>query len=170
VRFVSATNRDLAAAVERGAFRRDLYFRLNGISIVVPPLRERTDEIAALAELFIGEACERFRRGRLPRLSEEALERLRAHAWPGNVRELRSALERAVLFCPGDLITTDHLPDFAGHTPGAPPAGGERDKLLEALSACAGNQTRAARLLGISRNTLLARLDRYGLPRPRKPR
>ena len=192
VRFVAATNRALELEVERGAFRADLYFRLNGISVRIPPLRERRDEIEPLAAELIANACERISRATVPALSANACRALHAHPWPGNVRELRNLMERAVVLCSGDVIETYHFwieapppaaepiasPGSAGARSNAQRCGGEiepveaageqRDAVVEALFRCGGNQTQAARLLGISRRTLLARLDRLGLPRPRK--
>jgi transcriptional regulator with GAF, ATPase, and Fis domain len=178
VRFIAATNRNLAAEVARGAFRQDLYYRLTGITLVVPPLRERLDELEGLAGLFLAEASAELKRGSCPALSGEALRRLREHPWPGNVRELRHALHRAVALCDGAEIAPEHLlldtpaPDTGPRPPAAPAleprAAAERDRIREALERCAGNQTRAARLLGMSRTTLAARLTAYGFARPRK--
>jgi len=181
VRFVAATNRNLEAEVARGAFRQDLYYRLNGISLVIPPLRERVGEIAALAEQFIREACRSSGRA-VPALSPAAQALLRTRDWPGNIRELRNVCERAVLLCTGDVIEPEHLslsaplPDVEAPPPPrapeaalSPTAQRQRDEIVEALARCAGNQSRAAKLLGISRKTLVARLDAFGLPRPRKP-
>ena len=181
VRFIAATNRNLEAEVARGTFRQDLYYRLNGISLVIPPLRERAFAIAQLAAQFIGNASAAAGRAALT-LSPAAEALLRARDWPGNIRELRNVCERAVLLCPGDVIEPEHLslpPDAApASSPSAPSieptaltphAQRQRDELVDALARCAGNQSRAAKLLGISRKTLVARLDAYGLPRPRKP-
>jgi transcriptional regulator with PAS, ATPase and Fis domain len=169
VRFISATNRDLEAEVTRGAFRRDLFFRLNGFALTIPPLRERPLDIPVLARAFIDELAG----GLAPALSEEAMAALRAHGWPGNVRELRNAIERALLLCDGREIRPEHLPRPVPFTPEvatpAAPAVDERTQILAALAACGGNQSRAARQLGISRKVLIARLDRYGTARPRKP-
>src|SRR5206468_3328861 len=110
VRFLSATNRDLEAEIERGTFREDLFFRLNGIMLVVPPLRERPSEIEPLAKLFISEICRLERRESVPELSADALALLMRYYWPGNVRELRNVIERAVLLGDGGAITTAHLP------------------------------------------------------------
>ena len=175
VRFVAATNRDLEAEVAAGGFRRDLYFRLNGMTLTVPPLRERPGELRALCASFIADLAP-SRRPR-PALTPEALRLLERYAWPGNVRELRNVIERALLLAPGREITEEHLPVGTLTAPvlpaPAPPveeagAGGERARILEALAACAGNQSRAARRLGISRKVLIARLDEYGVVRPRK--
>jgi DNA-binding NtrC family response regulator len=177
VRFLAATNRDLEADVARGAFRRDLYFRLNGMTLVIPPLRERPRDLPVLARHLVAALARQARRRRAPELSDGALAVLAAHAWPGNVRELRNVLERALLLCDGSVISEAHLPreppgPRAG-TPAAVPAAreapSERTRILETLAACAGNQSRAAKKLGISRKVLLARLDKYGVARPRKP-
>ncbi len=191
VRFVSATNRDLEAEVARGAFRQDLFFRLNGIALTIPPLRRRVAEIAPLAAAFAEEACRQLDR-RPPALSREALDLLLRYAWPGNIRELRNAVERAVVLCPGDVLLPEHFPAkiAGGAAPPAPPhpppevvekgdaierltrelGEVERRRVVQALDACQGNQTKAAELLGISRTTLVARIVQYGLPRPRKKR
>ncbi|MCA9705197.1 MAG: sigma 54-interacting transcriptional regulator [Myxococcales bacterium] len=186
IRFIAATNRDLNQAIQDGTFRSDLFYRLNGISLVIPPLRQRIGEIEGLSERFIEEASKRAGRARPPTLSPEALAWLQGYHWPGNIRELHNAIERAVLLCTGDAITVDQLPAAVDTPTGAPtptPGGAgpavaaavgaedddpERKRILDALEQCAGNQTRAAKLLGISRNTLLARLDQYNIPRPRK--
>lgn len=244
VRFVAATNRDLEAEIAAGRFRQDLYFRLNGIALTIPPLRERMDEIDGLANAFILHACHKSAHEHVPVLSAQALALLRGYSWPGNIRELRNVMERAVLLCTDGVILPEHLPvDKMGATVAAPPGPwsarppeslrffprpapmapprpsppppvtsghaprpssippprrsgqstmpppatfeeeepgrpslrpprgrdeGERDRILWALERCAGNQTKAARLLGVSRRTLVARLEEYNLPRPRK--
>ncbi len=193
VRFIAATNRNLEAEVAAGAFRQDLYFRLNGFSLTIPPLRERQSEIEPLGRAFLVQACREARRDHQPELSREAIDLLRGYSWPGNVRELRNVIERAVLLCSGDRITAEHLPvdkmaaTVAAYAAAPPPATSaaaaataaastlrgelesvERQRILDALAACGGNQSQAAKMLGIPRNTLLARLDQYGVPRPRK--
>jgi DNA-binding NtrC family response regulator len=211
VRFIAATNRDLSGEIARGRFRQDLFFRLNGITLAVPPLRERAEEIVPLARLFAAKASIHAGRGE-PRIAPEALALLRGYAWPGNVRELRNVMERAVLLCGGDEIRAEHLPaekmvpllpvrgstlppasmrapasDGAASAPHheratdpkipLPPRSmtpksvaslSERDRIRAALDECGGNQTHAARLLGISRGTLIARIQDYAIPRPRK--
>jgi two-component system, NtrC family, response regulator AtoC len=174
VRFISATNRDLAAEVTAGRFRQDLYYRLNGVTLVIPPLRERVAEIAGLARQFLAEAGARTGGQHQQRLSRTALARLEAHSWPGNIRELRNVIERAALICPDEEIGEEHL-QLAEPAERASGAGSlhadveslERKRILEALEACGGNQTRAAQKLGISRGTLLSRLKQYGITRPR---
>jgi DNA-binding NtrC family response regulator len=110
VRFVAATNRILETEVELGTFRRDLYFRLNGMTLVVPPLRERVDEIEQLAITFVDQVCAASGRSPIPRISAEAMSTLRRHDWPGNVRELKNVMERAVVLCSDDVIRSSHLP------------------------------------------------------------
>ena len=109
VRFISATNRDLEGESIRGTFRQDLYFRLNGISLVIPPLRERVAEIEPLARSFVAKACAQMRLRTPPELSRQAIEALERHPWPGNIRELRNVIERSVVLCTGDRILPEHL-------------------------------------------------------------
>jgi DNA-binding NtrC family response regulator len=171
VRFVAATHRDLPALVQRGAFRQDLYFRLAGVTVAVPPLRARAEEIAPLAELFARRFSESAGRSP-PSISAEAQQVLRAHAWPGNVRELRNAIERAVLLA-RDVIRPEHLKleTPVEQTAGvalSPAEAAERDAIVAALEANAGNQTAAAKALGIARSTLVTKLSVFRLARPRK--
>src|SRR5204862_7325420 len=107
VRFVAATNRDLEIEAASGRFRRDLYYRLNGVSLYIPPLRERRDEIESLVRLFVTNAS---KGGKPPPVSPDALELLMSYPWPGNIRELRNVAERAVLLCNGGPIRPEHLP------------------------------------------------------------
>ena len=172
VRFVAASHRDLSTACVTGAFRRDLFYRLAGITLTVPPLRDRRHQIPALAARFAKDAG--------ATLAPAALARLGAHDWPGNVRELKNVVERAALLAGGGAIGPEHLLFDASPAVGAPapaaPAPApveasddpERDRILAALDACAGNQTQAAKQLGISRATLVHKLDLYRVPRPRK--
>jgi DNA-binding NtrC family response regulator len=194
VRFVAATNRDLEAEVARGAFRQDLYFRLGGVTLSIPPLRERVDEIEPLAAAFV--AHYRGNEATPPVLSPEALSLLRGYSWPGNIRELRNAIERACLVCDGGVILPMHLPaakmgaTYATTMPASPAplvgsSGPEpapsprirgrkvddearRQSILDALMRTGGNNTEAARILGVSRRTLGKWCDTYGIPRPRK--
>ncbi len=172
VRFIAATNRDLRAMVSEGLFREDLYFRLNGITIEVPPLRERREQISAIASELLVKACADANRPPMA-LTRESLARLESYDWPGNVRELKNAIERAVLLSQGDTLDPMALPagDTADEAAGArlrnDLAAFERQRIVEALEKCAGNQTKAAQLLGISRRTLVSRLGEYNLPRPR---
>jgi two-component system, NtrC family, response regulator AtoC len=178
-RLVCCTHRDLEAEVERGNFRQDLFFRVNQFLLYVPPLRERPDEIEALAQLFVARAAEGKPGGTPPAISSEAMAVLRSLQWQGNVRELRNAMVRAVLNCSGGVVRPEDLPPQGLRTtvsvpPSPEPAGArevaERQRIQDALAECAGNQTRAAALLGISRRTLVDRLAKLGMPRPRKKR
>jgi transcriptional regulator with AAA-type ATPase domain len=177
VRWVAATNRDLAAEVERGRFRKDLYYRLQGFVVAVPPLRERRSEIAAIAGALASRAA-----GGPRVLTEALLAALERHAWPGNVRELRNALASAVLLAGAGPIDVEHLPaTITGGPPGVAPtsaaaparalrdalADEERRRIVEALRHSGGNQSRAAELLGMPRRTLVKRLAEYGIPRGR---
>ena len=253
VRFVSATNRDLVSEVAAGRFREDLYYRISGIALSIPPLRERIGEIEPLARHFLMGFC--LKSGiAVPEITSAALQRLLQYSWPGNVRELKNAMERAPFLSGGTPLLPEHLPApdgrgvslgeeedafgdertdvrslraaklpgfrngnsdaarlrellrySAASTPhsqppqasspgpfpsvptvvraqpaGPPPsrpihgnsksysADEERQRVLDALEACSGNQTRAAAMLGISRRTLINRIEAFGLPRPRK--
>jgi DNA-binding NtrC family response regulator len=166
VRFVSATNRDLRDEIAAGRFREDLFFRLGGATLRIPPLRERTDEIPALARELAATIV-----ADPPAISDAAFAALAAHSWPGNIRELRNTIERAILMCDGDAIEPADLElvPARGSDP-AIPARDERSRIVLALERSAGNQTQAARLLRVSRATLVRRLDEYKLPRPRLAR
>jgi transcriptional regulator with PAS, ATPase and Fis domain len=200
VRFISATNRELDSGGKDG-FRSDLFFRLAGLTISIPPLRERTDELPTLVSRFLASSAAKLGRP-VPTVTREAFAALESYDFPGNVRELAAILERALLFAK-DSIKEEHLglkssaparPAGRGtsaaatpSSPGAPtqptlpppqPSAPrtlaedigdiERRRIVEALDACAGNQSRAAEMLGISRRTLISRMIAFGLPRPRK--
>jgi DNA-binding NtrC family response regulator len=181
VRFISATNAAIDARVDGGDFRQDLFFRINGITLVIPPLRERLEEIEPLAQQFADAAARDLGRDEAPTMADDFHEALRAHRWPGNVRELRNAVERAVALCDGDTLMPQHLPASFRERPSEPPRSGtpmdqhrresaerERTHIIKALEDCGGNQTKAAALLGMSRRTLVSRLDEYDIDRPRK--
>ena len=173
VRIIAATNRDLEEEIKRGAFRRDLFYRLNVIAIHLPPLRDRRDDIPLLAEAFLQAAA--VQRGEEPkRLSEDALEMLGEYAWPGNVRELENALERAVILCTGPVIGVTALPERLAErraeplvaerpTPNPTLDTIERAYILWVLESEQGNKTRAAETLGIDPSTLHRKLARYGV-------
>jgi DNA-binding NtrC family response regulator len=178
VRVVAATHRDLKRSIADGAFREDLYYRLNGVSVVMPALRERPDDIPFLADHFLAHFAHRS--GRVPpRLMPDAIAALQGYPWPGNVRELRNAMDSVLVFEEGDEIRAEHLPADvvarAGVTPAVSdrqpfPAGVvrplheiERMAIDHALRECAGNKTRAAEKLQISRQTLRTKLKDYGL-------
>lgn len=187
-RVIAATHRDLPRLVQEGTFRQDLYFRLRVVEIRLPPLRERGEDIPALARHLLDKACRRL--GRPPAtLSEEALEELCAHSWPGNVRELENALERAVILSDEPLITPEllalepsygshaphglpaHAPQGLGHPP--PPPDSSPDSLEEYFRRFVLEhqdklgETELARRLGISRKALWEKRQRLGIPRTR---
>jgi two-component system, NtrC family, response regulator AtoC len=186
VRFIWATNRDLRLEARLGRFRQDLYYRIAGVEFSIPPLRKRPSEIEPLARLFLGGACRRAGLA-VPELTDEAIEALKAYSWPGNVRELRNVMERAPFLCAHGRILAEHIPRdepqdhelfsaddqettevFMPSRPQRADAEAERARIARALEQCAGNQTRAAQLLGISRRTLINHLDRLDMPRPKK--
>ena len=159
VRFIAATHRDLEGELGAGTFREDLFFRLSGATLHLPPLRERTSEILPLAAAFLSRAS-----GGARSRAGVAAPRLLAHRWPGNIRELRNVMERAAALTDGPEVHATDL-HFDAAEQGAD---GEAARIRAALRACSGNQTRAAALLGVSRRTLIHRLDALGFPRPRK--
>jgi two-component system NtrC family response regulator len=171
-RIIAATHRDLPELVAAKAFREDLYYRLNVIPIVVPPLRERPSDIMALAEHFLVQCSSG---GRIKKLSAEACDKLKRHGWRGNVRELRNVIERACVLTRSDLIGPDDL-DTTGDQAQLPPRAAAADADLpsavaqleeamirRALEASGGNRTEAARRLSINRQLLYAKMQRYGL-------
>ncbi len=182
IRIIAATNQPLAERVERGTFRRDLYYRLRGFELHIPPLRTRRADIVPLAEAFLAEECRLMDQRFVPRLSSEVIDILLTYDFPGNVRELRNAMTHAVIHCRGTAILPLHLPpefrnleepDSFEFSRGDPHfvALPERERILRALYESGGNHVRAAALLGISKRTLYNRLDQYGdIPRPRKSR
>ena len=179
VRFVSATNRDIALDISHGAFRADLFFRLDGITIEVPPLRARPDDILALAQVFLTDAVARTGVADAPQFTPEAVRRLLEHPWPGNVRELRNVVERALLvrssaeIGPLDLALRPVGATGVARLPLSPVLAplrrdGERERILDVLNQCLWNQTRSAKQLGMARSTLVRKLAAYDIPRPRK--
>jgi transcriptional regulator with GAF, ATPase, and Fis domain len=224
VRFISATNRDLRRAIADGTFRSDLFYRLNGMTINLPPLRKRPGDIIPLANFFVRRVAEHLRR-EAPRISPATQALLLSHAWVGNIRELKNVLERAVVISRGGELQPEDVELEEGSEPSmdqrfsgsmgvwpsseatvasmqvpspreilTPPGGEsvgppsdsidpeataprslrndlkaiERERIIEALAKCGGNQSQAARMLGMSRYTLIARIEQYGLARPRK--
>ena len=186
VRVITATNVDLKEKVRSGAFREDLYFRLRVIDIILPPLRERGDDILLLADHFIARIAPKVGKT-IGGLSDQARQLLLQHRWPGNVRELEHVIERACVLCPGPTISTDHLPldltslprsaeqpafadrgptppVFAQPAPVAPATTLSRaDRIVAALRTAGGNKAKAARLLGIDRTTLYRKIKELRL-------
>ena len=169
VQVVAATNKDLREEVEAGRFRKDLYYRLNVAQIVLPPLRDRREDIPALAEKFLADAAAEYAKP-APELTPRAMASLRGYSWPGNVRELRNVLYRALLFHEGGPLDLDALPEEIA---GAPPSGEEpaettveavrKEHIRRVLEKLHGNKSDAARILGVSRVTLYREIERYGL-------
>jgi len=175
IRVIAATNRDLHAAIQRGEFREDLYYRLGVFEIHLPPLRERHDDILELADTFLAEIGESVGRPAAG-ISRDAKEQLLAYSWPGNVRELRNAIERAVILADGGHIRSEHLPVTSQRpAPAGTPSSGtlaagamnlgeiERSLVVNALAQARYNKTRAAKLLGLTRAQLYSRIEKYGL-------
>lgn len=174
-RVIAATNSDLNDKIAAGEFRKDLYFRLNVVPLTLPPLRERSGDVERLLKHFLGHFA-KIHSLDAPRFSKSALNLLSAYGWPGNVRELRNVCERLSILLPGRLIEPDNLPpEFSrskgsGKTPAfALPELGvnlqavEMDLIRQALSRTNGNRSKSARLLGISRDTLLYRMQKYNI-------
>ncbi len=173
VRLVAATNRDLRTLVDAGRFREDLYYRLNVVTIKLPPLRERVEDVPLHAAHFLRRHAA-ARDGPAPAIAPEAMDALREYRWPGNVRELEHVIERAVTLASANrpVILFDDLPE-AVRVPGSSESGrisleslredAEREHIMRVLKATGGNRTDAARLLGIDRKTLYRKAMRYGL-------
>jgi transcriptional regulator with PAS, ATPase and Fis domain len=177
IRVVAATNRDLAAEIAAGRFREDLYYRLAVVDVLLPPLRERREDVLPTAHHLLA----RLRPAGAPRLSAEAAGALTLHDWPGNVRELANVLERALLFAGSGEIAPEHLPpalrelcgreeadggpaaDGTGVRPGVSLEAVERELIDKTLRSLGGNRTRTAEALGLSRRALLYKLKRYGI-------
>jgi len=184
VRILASTNRDLATMVDEGRFREDLYYRLNVLSIVVPPLRERAEDIPHLARHFLAHFADEFGRD-YAGFDEEALAKLTSSPWPGNIRELRNAIERAALNAGGGLVRTEHLEggeprvgssESAASAASTDPSAAyqlglesldwraaEEVLVRRALDEAAGNRSETARLLGVNRATLYNKLKAYGI-------
>jgi DNA-binding NtrC family response regulator len=170
VRVIAATNKNLEAEIKNGTFREDLFYRLNVVSLELPPLRERKGDVPALASFFLRRyAAENGRT--IEGFSHEALERLSAYGWPGNVRELENVVERAVVLCDGPQIEARHLPpslvpdgprDGLPAVPGSTIADLERYAILKTLEACGGSTSKAALILGISTRKVQYKLHEYG--------
>jgi Nif-specific regulatory protein len=172
VRVIAATNRDLEAAIEKGDFRRDLYYRLNVFPIHIPPLRERRTDIMLLADHFVEKYSKRHGKN-VRRISTPAIDMLTSYHWPGNVRELENCIERAVLLSEDDVIHGHHLPPTlqTAEASGTVPPGDleavldsvEREMILEALKSSRGNMAKAARSLGITERVMGLRVKKHGI-------
>jgi two-component system response regulator AtoC len=178
VRVIAASNKDLERAVSEGAFREDLFYRLNVFPLLLPPLRDRKEDIPALVEHFISRGAAEMKTG-MGEVSPQALEKLKNYGWKGNVRELKNAIERAIILSEGGAISPEHIslsPARDGFPRDEVPMGGslaetareaqriaETSRIRKALDEAGGNKTRAAKTLGVSYKTLLTKIKDYGL-------
>ncbi len=172
VRVVAATNRDLEQAVQDGRFREDLYYRLGVLPVTMPPLRDRAGDVTLLVRYLIDNFNREFGK-HVQSASATALSQLEAHHWPGNVRELKNAVERAMLLAEGETLTVDTFDTIVGRSAGSQifqlPASGvnlehlERDLVSQALQRTSGSRTRAAALLGLNRDQIRYRIEKFGL-------
>ena len=166
IRLICATNMDLEALVRQGRFREDLYYRINTVHIALPALRDRQEDIVPLAELFLHRFAEKYHRP-LTGIAPEAAELLKTQRWSGNIRELQNCIEKAVILSEGTVLTAKDLQLDAGSQPDmgddCHSERSEESKVREAMERCNGNISAAAKLLGVSRPTLYAKLKKYGL-------
>lgn len=172
VRFMAATNRDLAQAVRAGTFREDLYYRLNVMPVVIAPLRERREDIPLLSEFFLSEISIRTGK-KLRGFDKKAIDELSNYSWPGNVRELRNIIERAVILSQGQFIESKDLAlsatkNMSSSTESNPTSIDEviKNHIISVLNTVSGNKTRAAKILGISRSTLIEKIKQYKIQTP----
>ena len=175
VRVIAATNRDLEDAVKQGRFREDLYYRLNVMQIALPPLRERSSDVPRLVAYYVDVFNREFKK-QVRGVTSEAMELLKTYRWPGNVRELRNAVERAMLLTEEEWLTADVLPfsdarAWTARSMELPEEGVnlemlERELLVQALKRTGGNQTKAATLLGLNRDQIRYRIEKFGLDKP----
>ncbi len=173
-RVIAATNKNLEAEIKKGRFREDLYYRLNVVSLEVPPIRERREDISLLADFFLKQYAEKNKRV-LKGFTPRAMDLLMRYDWPGNVRELENVVERAVIMARGEMITPAEFPDmlqeldpevkatYVNLSPGRTLKDVEKDMIIRTLEETAGNRTHAAKILGISRRTLQLKLKEYGI-------
>ena len=160
IRLICATNMDLGQLVREGRFREDLYYRINTVHIALPPLRERREDIVALAQRFIGQFAEKYHRP-LTGLDDPAKDALEHGRWSGNIRELQNCIEKAVILSEGSVLTAKDLQLDARSELGM--TGDEERQVREAVARCNGNISAAAKMLGVSRPTLYAKMKKYGL-------
>jgi DNA-binding NtrC family response regulator len=175
VRVIAATNRHLEDEVKAGRFRQDLYYRLNVMPVILPPLRQRGEDIPLLVHFYIDQFNTEFRK-KVRGVTPDALTRLKTYGWPGNVRELRNAVERAMLLADGEELASEHFPGVGithtslGEGVELPAAGInleelERSLVVQALERSGWNQTRAASLLGLNRDQIRYRIEKFKLER-----
>jgi transcriptional regulator with PAS, ATPase and Fis domain len=175
VRVIAATNRDLEDAVSQGRFREDLFYRLNVMQIQLPPLREHSSDVPQLVHYYIHAFNREFRK-QVTGVTPEAMDLLRNYRWPGNIRELRNAVERAMLLADGDRLGAEHFPMNVSRRSGARafdlPEDGvnlesvEKGLVLQALQRTGWNHTKAAALLGLNRDQIRYRVEKFALEKP----
>ena len=165
IRLISATNKPIMQMIANQTFREDLYYRLNTITIEIPPLREREEDIPGLAEFFLKEYCQKYDKHYL-KLTGKAMDKLLLYRWPGNIRELKHTMEKAVILSDSEQIMPENL--YLCEEPGASPEDSyklsdvEKRTIMDVLNKCRGNYSEAAKMLDISRTTLYAKLKKYG--------
>ena len=168
-RIIAATNRDLEEEVRKGNFREDLYYRLNVVTVHVPPLRDRGDDIALLVDFFVKKFAEKNNR-KVEGIAPECLQLLSSYKWPGNVRELENAIERGVILMRGEHLTEKSLPlpiqkqnvkSSRSVSQATSLQEVEKQQILKTLEETGGNKSEAARRLGVTRKTLLNKLQKY---------
>ncbi|MGZ3455900.1 MAG: sigma-54 interaction domain-containing protein, partial [Polyangiales bacterium] len=173
VRLIAATNRDIEKAIASGAFREDLYYRLDVFTVFVPPLRDRKPDIMPLADHFLAKHAPKLGRKKIKRISTAAIDMLTAYHWPGNVRELENAIERAVVMCDGNVLHAHHLPPtlqtaeasgtVEARTLADATAAFERDLIADTLKSTRGNRAKAARILGTTERILGYKASKYAI-------
>jgi two-component system response regulator HydG len=170
VRLIAATHKDLPTLIKEGRFREDLYFRLKVVTVEMPPLRDRLEDLPLLVQAFATEFAQTYGK-KPPEITPQAMELLYDYSWPGNVRELRNCIESMVVLDKDGKIDEEDVPRYVKQPPqaGAPPgvAGvnleeGEKERIRKALALCEGNREKAARMLGIGERTLYRKIKRYG--------
>jgi transcriptional regulator with PAS, ATPase and Fis domain len=166
VRVIAATNRDLQKLVDQGKFREDLWFRVNVVRILAPPLRDRAGDVPLLAHYYLKKYNQRYQQN--ARLVESGLRALQDYTWPGNVRQLQHMIERLTILAPAGRIDEQAVKEAIRiaepkETEGETLAGAEMEQIRKVLAATGGNKSRAARILGIERKTLYRKLERTGL-------
>lgn len=164
IRLITATNRPLRLMVNQGSFREDLYYRLNTVTIELPPLRDREEDIELLGRYFLEQYGLKYNKAGL-KISKRAIQRLRDYAWPGNVRELKHTMERAVILCENMVLEPEDLRLYEDHLSATMPSFKldevEKHTILKVFEKCRGNHSKAAQMLNISRTTLYAKLKKY---------
>ena len=166
IRLITATNRSLKQMVSEGSFREDLFYRLNTVTLEVPPLRDRGEDVVLLGKFYLKQYSLKYNKPGL-KLNKNGIQRLRDYAWPGNVRELKHTMERAVILCENMILGPDDLRLYEEHSSAMSQSckidSATQQTILKVLEKCRGNHSKAAQMLAISRTTLYAKLKKYGI-------